>query len=220
VKNRVKGILTYSLTFFPLLIIILLLLWWGNSEKAFAPADVVDLARRGGAWPVVLILLLYTIKPFFLVIPLSALYIGVGIVYPGWLSILINAGGVALTLTTPYVLGYFGGNKLLEKLVRKYPKLKKALERENVSPAAMMMLRVVPGVPVDIFSLAFGARRYPYLVFLIASLLGILPRLIPFSIMGGAITNPLSVEFMLPFAITVAISGIALFFYHRYEKKE
>ncbi len=218
-KNRVKGAFTYGLTFLPLLLIILLLLWWGNSENAFAPADVVKLARKGGVWPIVLILLLYAVKPLFLVIPLSALYIGVGIVYPGWASILINVGGVALTLTTPYVAGYFGGNKLMEKMLRKYPKLKKYTEREDLGLSAIMMLRVVPGVPVDVFSLLFGSRRYPYFIFLIASLLGILPRLVPISIMGGAISNPLSVQFLLPFAITIAVSGTALFFYHRYEKK-
>ncbi len=78
---------------------------------------------------------------------------------------------------------------------------------------------LVPGFPTDLMSMFFGATNTKYYQFLTGSLLGLIPGMIPIVLIGDAIANPLSKEFLIPFSISTVLSISAVLLYRVWIKK-
>ena len=72
------------------------------------------------------------------------------------------------------------------------------------------MLRFVPVAPVGTVSKAYGATDMAYLPYVGLSVLGFLPRIISWSVVGCNIYDPFTPGFLAPFIVLSIISGISL----------
>lgn len=164
---------------------------------------------------------LYCLKSITMVMPLVILYITSGILFPAWEALLVTYAGLILEFTIGYFIGRRWDIQKLPEALEKHEKLTPLAKKlqsgldwfkthtERLSTSCFI-IRFLPGpLPLDIMSIFFGASQMRYGAYIICSLLGISPGMIPWVIAGGAIATPLSKEFLIPFAIGLVISLVA-----------
>ena len=81
-------------------------------------------------------------------------------------------------------------------------------------------LRVVSILPGDIVSMFLGAYGIRYPSYVIGSILGLTPIMVPATMMGSSITDPFSLRFLLSFLAMIAISLVSSLLCNRYMRKK
>jgi len=166
-------------------------------------------------WIAVLgLLMIYVIMGLTMVVPKSLLYITAGLVFPTWIGVLITYTGLAIAASIGYTTGRKMGEEKVRKMLDKQKKFSDFLNSENNENllSVCFISRVFP-MPFVFTSLFFGALRLPFIKFILASLLGATPLMVPIVLAGSAIANPLSAEFLIPFGISFAIMVIIVVAY-------
>lgn len=170
--------------------------------------EIVNFTPRSPILAALVLIGFYCAKPVLMVIPSYALYIASGILFPtGW-AILINYIGLTIQLTLGFYLGRWLGRERVTALVSKSPRAAKVIGYiDSNSQLVCFATRLLPmPYPVDLGSMFFAASGMHYWRHLGFSLLGLTPVMIPFTMAGSAISNPLSAEFLVPFAISISLS--------------
>ncbi len=159
---------------------------------------------------VVAILLIYVAKGL-LPIPTWAICVIAGMVFPTPVAVLINILGFAGLATVKYAWGRHLGSGIIYKLLCRYENIQKVLESDTTAKDVLLAgFRLVPVVPINTISQIYGAMDFSYTRYIILSLLGFLPRIISYAMVGHHYTNPFSLAFMLPLVIMFELSGAAL----------
>ncbi|MBQ7792386.1 MAG: TVP38/TMEM64 family protein [Clostridia bacterium] len=194
---------------------VLIVLLYALTKKinGLTPDDVFAFAGGNIFFEMGIILLIYVVKSILFFIPVAFVYILTGNLFPPLYSILLNTLGLSLTLSLTFLLGRKLGKDFVQKIVRRSPKVQKFMEDTDKSNATLFALRASNIFPVELISLVCGCTGYGYWKFLGLSLLAMVPTLIPFSIMGEALRDPLSKEFLLPFVIAILMMVGSLIFY-------
>ena len=129
---------------------------------------------------------IFALRSFDFLIYIGLIYAVTGILFPVPLALAVNLLGTAILCLIPYQIGRSEGTGILEKIYAKYPKTA-MLERLFHERDFLFVLSVrLLGVPVNIASLFFGARKTDKKTFLAASLLALLTDILPFTIIGSA----------------------------------
>lgn len=157
------------------------------------------------------VLLLFVIKAFVPIFPFSVLFVGTGLVFPVVWAVLINAAGYALFANLKFLWSKrFGGGKAYDFL-KKYDFVNRFMALEGKGNAWMLfLLNFVPFFPLGTVCRAYGATDMNRQKFTALSVLGFLPRLVSWSVVGRNITNPFTVGFTAPIIFLLIISGISL----------
>lgn len=163
----------------------------------------------------------YTLKSLSLFFPLIVLYISSGITFPFPLSVLINWAGLVICVSVPYGVGRFVGTEWVNLLLSKHKKAQK-LERfrSNNEWFLSYILRVVNLLPGDLVSLFLGASRTNYIKYLSGSLLGLSPTMLAVTLMGDAIRQPGSPQFLTSLFSTVLLSVLSIVIYRRFLRQK
>lgn len=162
-------------------------------------------------WLVLLaIILLFALKTF-VPIPLSTVCFIAGVVFPSQYSFIINLSGVTVLLTTKYFMGKRFGGGAVEKLYKKNEAVTTILHSKgDGNPWLLVVLRITPFFPINLVSQIYGSMNCEYDKYLVLSLLGFLPKILSYTIIGQNIYNPFSAAFILPIVILLIISGVSL----------
>lgn len=195
----------------PVLIVLLYMLT--KMITGLTPDDIFAFTGGNVFFEIGIILLIYAVKSILFFIPVAFIYILTGNLFSPLYSILLNILGISLTLTLTFFLGRLLGKDFVEKIISRNKKAKKFMEDTDKSNVTLFALRASGIFPVELISLVCGCSGYGYWSFLGLSLLAMVPTLIPFSIMGEALRDPLSKEFMLPFLIALVMMAGSLVFY-------
>lgn len=198
-----------------ILFLVILLLVFGKELKNISVEEIVSFAENNKLLAPLVILGLYCIKATLFVIPISLLYISTGLIFTPIQAIIINILGLILELTITFYLGKFLGEEKVKSIISKNEKMKKLNYRSLTKGKTVFLVRFVPIFPVDFISLLLGTIGKDYMPYLVPSVLGILPRMIPLSLMGNSLTNPFSIEFLLPLIILGALGFIGIKIYNR-----
>lgn len=198
-----------------LLLPVLIVLLYALTKKitGLTPDDIFAFAGGNVLVEIGIILLIYVVKSVLFFIPVAFLYILTGNLFPPIYSILLNIVGISLTLSLTFFLGRKLGRNFVERLIRRVPKVKRFMDNSDKSNATLFALRASNIFPVELISLVCGCTGYGYWSFLGFSLLAMVPTMIPFTIMGEALKNPLSKEFILPFVIAILMMVGSLIVY-------
>jgi len=159
------------------------------------------------------LLFLYAVKGVAMVIPTTLLYVAAGITLPTWIAIIVTYIGLIIALSIAHTMGKKLGEEKVNAMLTRQKRVANFLcgHRENVL-SLCFMTHLLP-TPLGIVSLFFGALNVPLLKYVFISLLGITPYMIPVVFAGAAIDNPLSVAFLVPFGICLAITVIIFVVY-------
>jgi uncharacterized membrane protein YdjX (TVP38/TMEM64 family) len=170
---------------------------------------VLDLRE---VWLILLaVLLLYALKsvvPFF---PIPMMCFISGAVLPMYMSFAVNITGLMVLVSLKYLWGRRLGGGQVKRLLDLNKDARIFLEQDRKSkPWLLFVFRTVPSFPVNAISQLYGAMGFDYADFVLISLLGFLPRLIAYTIMGKNVFRPLSVPFLIPLIIIFTLSGISI----------
>lgn len=158
-----------------------------------------------------IILFLFVIKTFFPVIPFTVLFIGTGLVFSVPVAATINIVGFVILVSIKFYWGRKFGGGGAHKLLLKSKTLSDFMEFQgNGNKWMLTVLRFVPVAPVGTVSRAYGATDMEYLPYVVFSVLGFLPRIISWSVVGCNIYDPFTPGFLVPFIVLSIISGISL----------
>lgn len=163
---------------------------------------------------------IYLVKSVLFVIPASLIYIYVGMAFDPWLAIVVNCVGILLEVTVTYFLGCFLGGDYVTRLLQKNKAGQKILEKDvgNRFPA-LLSIRALPVFPIDFVSLFWGASKCRFPRYLAASLIGILPRVVLFTLLGDGIYDYIPIHLLVKIIICAIPVGVAVyvirFFYKR-----
>ena len=157
------------------------------------------------------VILLFAIKSFIPIYPTSTVCFLSGIVLPMYIAIPVNILGFVVLITVRYFCGRRFGAGGAWKVIRKTEKLKKLIRQDGKgNPALLIALRLVPGMPVNSISGIYGSFNFGYWRFVLLSVIGFLPKLISFTLVGRNVYEPLSTGFLLPIMILLLATGLSL----------
>jgi len=155
-----------------------------------------------------IIILLYALQGAIMFVPTGLLYIAAGVAFPTLQGILITYIGLAVSLSVGYFIGRKMGQDKVMTMLAKNKKIADFLggSKDNLLTLAFLS-RVLP-TPFGLVSLFFGAVKVPFLQYILISLLGLSPFMVPVVFAGAAITNPFSAEFLIPFSISLGVTAV------------
>lgn len=205
--------------------ILLALVWIGIIVLCFLHRD--DLSVEGivrytpeNPWLAALVMLaLFALKSLSIVIYSGLLYAASGILFPIPAAILVNLCGGILMATIPYCIGRKGGASAVEAVRRKYPKTQSIQEVRAGNDFIFTFLVRMARLPGDVVSLYMGAIGVDYRKYLPGSLLGMLPHMITYPIMGMRIGDIRSPEFIISLCVCVAYTVVTSVIYAVYRKR-
>lgn len=150
----------------------------------------------------------YLTKSVLFIIPASLIYISIGMAFEPLTASLISLVGIMLEVTVTYFLGLFLGGEYVNKQLAKTKAGKKILDMKlNDSFLALLPIRALPVFPIDFVSLFWGASKCKFHRYFFASVIGIMPRVILFTILGDGIYDYIPIHLIVKiiiFAIPVA----------------
>lgn len=184
------------------------------------PDDIFQFAGGNVVIEVLLVLGIYAVKAVLFFIPVMFLYILTGNLFPPMYSILVNIIGLAITMSLTFFLGKLLGRELVKKIIRRFPKVQKFMEKSDKNNVTLFALRASNVFPVELISLVCGCTGYRYWGFLGLSLLAMVPSLIPFTLMGDSLRDPLSPGFLIPFGIALVMMAGSLIVYKIKHREE
>lgn len=183
----------------------------GITPKAFVPAMFV-------------FSLLFALKSLSVVIPSAVLYAAAGLMFPLWQALIINTVGSVVMFMLPYYIGIRGGNDAVERISAKYPRtavIKKL--RKNNDFLFVLIIRLNGILSYDVVSMYMGAVKVRAFQYYTASLLGSLPYIALFTVLGMSADDPSSPEFIISLAAQGIITVFSIVYgvrVIRAEKKE
>ena len=209
-KLRIKNILGLAARIAVSFVIIAVIFWKYDELKNIDVRALVD-ASESFAVAVISILGVYLLKSVTFVVPASIVYIAVGMAFDWWVALIINTAGIALEVISTYFLGrIMGGKRVVEKVEKtKYgEKLLKMQSKNKVS--ALLAIRFLPVFPIDIVSLLLGAMRTGFGQYMAVSLIGILPRVFLFTILGDGLYKYIPMQKLVIFAVILVPVALAV----------
>ena len=187
-------------------LVIFALILWGNDIADFFASLLTDspLHRLIAA---LVLLLAYSLKPFTIVIPLTALYLIVAFLFPAPEALLINIIGLAITVSIPYFRGYRKAEDgALDELTEQHPKLASIRQfRQDADFHFVLLIRILGVFSCDLVSLYMGMAHIKYPVYLAGCLLGYLPGLVTTTFLGSTIDNVHSPAFWISLTARILV---------------
>ena len=171
--------------------------------------DIIEMVKSEKKMVFFLLMSMYIFKSFIWFIPLNLLYMIAGITYGTELGLLITYAGLMINMSIGYLVGSLYGKKHIRNKIEKYKKgewLFSLVDR-NIYLSCVLG-RIFPGPPVDLVSMFFGMSVIKYLPYIFISLLSISVKMLPYFLAGSKISNPLSLEFILPFSVGIILTVI------------
>jgi len=181
--------------------------------RSLSVEDIVNFTPDSLLLAVLVFLLLYTIKPCVIFFPIAVLYVSAGLTFPiGW-AIIVTYCGLAIMTSIGYMIGSKLGKNKINKLLGKQKKVANFLNKKKDNLVMLCFVSRVLPLPVNMCNMFYGAIKMPFPKYLLVSLVGMSPTMLPIVFAGANLTNPLSPEFIIPFAISLSIAIIAFVIY-------
>ena len=172
-----------------------------------------------GKFSAIAFVLIYSLKPIFLVIPASLLSILAGSIFGPYEAFTLSMISCYFAGTLGFFLSKFLGKSFVHKLLKgKAVALDSNAEEHGFK--IMLIMRLSTLFPYDPLSYAAGLTKMKYRDFILASLLGIAPEMLAYSFMGKNLRHPLSLKFALPIIIVAIVAVISSYVYKSVKDKD
>ena len=172
-------------------------------------------ASSSAAAAVCAILGVYLVKSVLFVVPASLIYIA----FSPWQAILINFAGIILEVIVAYLLGLFLGGEYVNNLLKKSKVGQKILDMQfNNRFLVLLGIRFLPVFPIDFVSLFWGASKCNFFRYFAASVLGIMPRVILFTVLGDGIYDYIPIHLIVKGVIIAIPIGVVVFLIRHFIK--
>lgn len=149
----------------------------------------------------------YFIKPFFICLPTNVFAILSGTMFGPVMGFILTMIGFFISGTVAFYISRVLGREFVEGIIGdRTIKLDNNIEKNGFK--ILFLLRLPPILPYDPLSYACGFTKIKYKEFILASVLGVLPETMCYTIIGKNFSNPFSLKFIIP--ILILIIGLVL----------
>lgn len=146
---------------------------------------------------------IFFLKSLLFVIPASLIYLSVGTAFSPVTAIIVSLIGISVEVTATYFLGKFLGGEAVNKLLSKSKSGQKLIEKDVSNKFSVLFIMRFSGLPIDFTSLFLGASGCKYPVYLLSSVLGIMPRVVVLTILGDSIYKYIPRDFLIKVIIAI-----------------
>lgn len=161
-------------------------------------------------WMVIVAILLLFLARSVIPIPITVLCVIPGMVFPTGYAVAINISGFLILLTTKFYWGKRLGGGAVTKIFSRYDNVRRMFESNGKGSAWLLLaFRLVPSFPINPVSQLYGAMGCEFHKYLWISLLGLMPKVISYSVIGRNVYDPFSMAFLLPIILLLLISGVS-----------
>ena len=190
-----------------------------NRDKITAEG-IVGLVPKDSVLSIIVMLLLFAVKGVAVFIYGSILYAASGILFSLPVAIIVNTIGTVIMTTIPFYIGKKAGSRLLGELVKKNSKLELLRDTQNKNEFFVsFFLRMVGLLPADLVAMYLGASGMRYKPYFFGTLIGLLPAIICFSVMGMSIDDVGSPQFLISLIVEVGLMLLSLLIYFIWKLK-
>lgn len=166
-----------------------------------------------GDFASIIYLVLYSLKPIALFIPVSMMSIVAGNVFGPYKALMLSMIGCFTSGTLAFFLAKFLGRSFVDRVLKgKAMNLDSNIEKYGLR--IMIIMRLAFVFPYDPLSYAAGLSKMKYRDFIIGSMIGVFPEIVSYSFMGQNLEHPFSLRFAMPI-ISIIIIAIIAFYVHK-----
>ncbi|MBR1457579.1 MAG: VTT domain-containing protein [Oscillospiraceae bacterium] len=174
--------------------------------KSSGDVSVEDLLRYKPGHPAAAALAmcaLFALKGVDFVLHSGVLYAVSGIMFPLWSALLLSLCGAFLMSCVPYAVGRSLGQPVLRYVAERYPRFR-VIEsiRSDRQLVIALMIRLL-GMPLAVAGLYMGAAQFRFGRYMLGSLLGLLPSVVCFTVMGVNAADRSSPAFWIALGVHV-----------------
>ena len=173
---------------------------------------------------IAIILGIFFAKSLLFVIPASLIYLSVGMAFSPLTAILVSFAGISIEVIATYLLGLFLGGDTVNKLLSKSKNGQKLLKMDITNKFSVLFVARFTGLPIDFTSLFLGASKCNIFRYYFASVLGIMPRVIVFTLLGDTVYELIPMDLLIKLIIcaipVVIVVFVVKYFVDRKKKNE
>ena len=169
---------------------------------------------------VLVMLGLFVLKSVDFLINSGVLYALSAVLFPLPAALALNLVGAAIISAVPYFVGRSLGAPLLALIRRRYPKLRRLEAVQTKGTFFFALLLRCVGVPVCIVGVYFGADNSDFKQYMAGSVLGLMPMMIPYTLLGDGAANFHSPVFIAAVVMRVLVLVLSALLYRHMLKRE
>ncbi len=182
--------------------------------------SIVQMSSENSLLTALMMLCLFAFKSITVVLWSALLYAASAILFPLPWAMLVNFLGTVVMISVPYCIGlHIDVHRIREKVENhKHASVTKMLNNQSTVMFAFFS-RIIALVPSDLLGMYCGAMRKRFLDFLLGSILGMLPSMLAYTLMGDALTDPTGPQFIWSMISQVILTVASLILYWILQKK-
>lgn len=185
-----------------------ILLFLIGSDRQITAESLTQQAPESQVAAAAVFLLLYAFKSLSVVLPLALFHVAATLVFPLPVALVVNLLGVWVACSVPFLLTRFSAGSSIEHLTQRHPKLRQLREFRIGGDFLFAFFTRVVGLfscdAVSMYLSAAGLRYWPYAA---GSVLGFAPQAVCITLMGDAIRDPSSPQFVISL-LAMALSTV------------
>lgn len=211
-KENKKKILQYFIGALLIIVFVYFMMKYGKRLTHLRIKHVRHYILSYGKFASVAFVILYSLKPVALIVPVSLLSIVAGNVFGPYKALLLSMIGCFTSGTLAFFLAKFLGRSFVDKLLKgKAMKLDSSIEKHGTAIMCIMRLSFI--FPYDPLSYAAGLTKMKYRSFIIGTMIGIFPEMVSYSFIGKSLEHPFSIKFFIPiiFIVVVAVTALGIY---------
>ena len=198
-------------------LIILCLIW----RDKITVENIVNFTPENPFLAVCVILILFALKSVSVVIYGGILYAASGILFSLPAAITVNLAGSVIMTTIPFLIGKRSGVKMMDRLIQRNSKLEilRSVPKQN-EWLISFFVRIVGVLPSDLVSMYLGASGLHYTRYMIGTIVGLLPAIINFSVMGKNLHDVSSPAFRISAGIEIFLMILSVSIYYIWRRRK
>lgn len=183
--------------------------------------NIVNYTPSNG-WVAALVLFaLFALKSVTVFIYGGILYAACGIIFPLPTAILVNLIGTIVMTSIPFTIGRFAGRDILTQLTSKHTKLEMLKEIPNNNELFVsFFVRIVGFLPSDLVGMYLGASGISYRKYICGTLIGLLPAVLLFSVMGMSADDPSSPAFIISACAEIGLMIVSVVLFLLWKRRK
>lgn len=171
-----------------------------------------------GKFSAVAFIVFYGLKPIAFIIPASLLSILAGNIFGPWIATILSLIGCFFAGTVAFYLAKILGKPFVDKILKgKALKLDSSIEKHGFIIMLLMRLSVV--FPYDALSYAAGLTKMKYRDFILGTVIGVIPEMTTYSLIGNGLEHPSFSKFIIPIVLVAIVAFSSYYVYKRYKEK-
>ncbi len=189
-------------------------------RKEFTVDGILQYTPSNPMGAACVLILLFGLKSLTMFLYSGILYAASGVIFPFPLALGVSVLGTIVMATIPYAIGRNLGSDAVERLSAEYPKLQTMREFQGENELLLtVFIRMVGLIPGDLAAMYSGANHAKYGDFLTGTLLGMIPMIVLFGIMGMSADNPTSPVFLFSVVMKIVLAFISAAWFSRWRKR-